>query len=205
MVRIVLFDFDGTLADTLAIGVASANRISREYGYREIEDVSIIREKRWRDVVREIGIPFYRIPGYARRLRATLRQSHKDARLFAGIDTIIAQLRETYEVGVMTSNAAEIVEGILRREGVSVDFVIGSVPLFRKHRALRLFLQERTIVAEDVIYVGDERRDIRACRRAGVRIIAVTWGFHAEASLRRESPDFLAHTPDEILRILRGL
>jgi hypothetical protein len=50
--------------------------------------------------------------------------------------------------------------------------------------------------------VGDCVSDIRQAKLAGVASVAVTWGYHSEGKLVRESPDYVVHTPAEIARVL---
>ncbi len=52
-----------------------------------------------------------------------------------------------------------------------------------------------------VLYVGDSLVDIETARNAGVPIIACTWGFVEEAPLSNAQPDYLVHTPLEIIKI----
>jgi phosphoglycolate phosphatase len=53
-----------------------------------------------------------------------------------------------------------------------------------------------------VIYVGDEQRDIAACKKCGVPIIWAGWGYDAIEIIKQEAPDYMIYTPKEILRIV---
>jgi phosphoglycolate phosphatase len=50
-------------------------------------------------------------------------------------------------------------------------------------------------------YIGDTAGDIREARAAGVRTVAVTWGWHSRERLAATQPDFLVDTPEELLSI----
>ena len=70
--------------------------------------------------------------------------------------------------------------------------------LFVKSRTIKRFLRKSGIPNENFVYVGDEVRDIEACRDAGVKIIAVTWGWDPHDAIKNNSPDFIANEPQDI-------
>ena len=74
--RTLIFDFDGTLADTLPRIVAISNRLAAEFGYRQVreEDVEALRGQRSREVLRQLRVPVYKIPTIARRFKSELQK-----------------------------------------------------------------------------------------------------------------------------------
>jgi len=54
-----------------------------------------------------------------------------------------------------------------------------------------------------MLYVGDEIRDIRAARKVGIAVAAVTWGFNSQEALAAENPDFLVDSPEKFLALCR--
>ena len=77
--------------------------------------------------------------------------------------------------------------------------------MFGKDKVIKKMLKTQRFNAKDVIYVGDETRDIDAAKQAKVTIIAVTWGFNTAKALTESSPNFLAHNPRELLEIVEKL
>jgi len=65
-------------------------------------------------------------------------------------------------------------------------------------------LKERNFDPQSVFYVGDETRDVEAARKAGVKTIAVTWGFNGEDILKKQKPDYLARRPEELIALLNN-
>jgi phosphoglycolate phosphatase-like HAD superfamily hydrolase len=63
-------------------------------------------------------------------------------------------------------------------------------------------LRANYIAADEVIYVGDEIRDIEAAKRSKIPVISVTWGFNGTAILQQYQPDYLVHKPQEIIQLL---
>ena len=57
----------------------------------------------------------------------------------------------------------------------------------------------------DIVYIGDEVRDVEAAKAMGVKIVSVTWGFQSKQILERGEPDYIAEKPKELEKILGGI
>lgn len=206
MLRALVFDFDGTLADTFQAVVDSVNDVQGRYRYAPIEDSERLREKNWFQIVfRELRIPLYRLPGFYRRVRSRARTRFLTAELFPEITDLLQALGKQFDVVILTSNKKKVVRTLLSENNIDVDEIIADVPLFSKASALTAMLKRRKMRPHEMLYIGDEVRDIRACKRAHVPVCAVSWGFHSKAMLRRSEPDFLVETPTELLQLLLAL
>ncbi|MDD8027901.1 MAG: HAD hydrolase-like protein, partial [Acidobacteriota bacterium] len=82
------------------------------------------------------------------------------------------------------------------------DFIHSESNFFGKNRALNHLVRTRGLKPDKVIYVGDEARDIEACRRVSITVIAVSWGFQSRDMLLAQRPDYLVDSPDEIRSIV---
>ncbi|MGL5794649.1 MAG: HAD hydrolase-like protein, partial [Waterburya sp.] len=60
-------------------------------------------------------------------------------------------------------------------------------------------IKDNQLNNSDVIYVGDETRDIRSARKSNVGIVAVGWGFNSAEILQEYQPDYLIYQPQELL------
>jgi phosphoglycolate phosphatase len=66
-------------------------------------------------------------------------------------------------------------------------------------------MRQLGLQTDELLYVGDELRDIEACKKAGVRIVAVAWGYDPLPLLVSGNPDGIAKTPEELLRFVRRM
>lgn len=206
MLRALVFDFDGTLADTFQAVVDSVNDVQGRYRFPRIEDSDTLRERNWFQIVlKDLEIPLYRLPGFYRRVRNRARTRFLTAELFPEITDLLIALSKQFDVVILTSNKKRIVKTLLDQNNIDVDEIIADVPLFSKASALTAMLKRRKLRVHEMLYIGDEVRDIRACKRAHVPICAVAWGFHSKTMLRRSEPDFLVETPAELLQLLLAL
>jgi phosphoglycolate phosphatase-like HAD superfamily hydrolase len=83
------------------------------------------------------------------------------------------------------------------------SFIHSELNLFGKSGALDKMLKKYKLHKPDVLYVGDEVRDIEACKKVGVDIVSVTWGFNSREVLEKYQPNKLVGTPEELLQCIR--
>ena len=202
----LIFDFDGTLADTLSAIIKLINGHAQEYQIKPLadKDVENLRGMSNLDIIRKYHIPLMKLPSLILRTQKELHQKIDQVELFPGIrDLVLGLKRRTFRLGILTSNSRENVQKLLRARDLDVfDFIHSESNFFGKTRALLHLLHKHGLHRDDVIYVGDETRDIEACYQAGVAVIAVSWGFHRKDLLRAKNPTFLVDSPVEIENIV---
>lgn len=205
-----LFDFDGTLADSLSAIIAITNRLAPEFGFRPTppENVEALKGLTARQLIRYSGIPILKIPALLRRVRAEMRQQSAHIPPCSGMPTIIRQLQaQNHSLAVITSNTPEAVWAFLMAHDLQDCFlsVDGGGTLFRKGKLINRCLEQHRFTPETTVYVGDEVRDIDAARFAAVSPVSVTWGFNSRGALQAAQPDWLVDEPEGLLAIAETL
>jgi phosphoglycolate phosphatase len=203
--RLVLWDFDGTLADTLASSLRLYNELAERHGFHPVTDPHAARGLTPFEFLRRHGIPLAKAPALVRAMRLAHRGQMASTRLFPGIRPVVeAIVRGGGRAGILSSNSRENILGCLQAneaEGL-FDPMVGYSRLLGKARPIRRVLRAAGLAGREVLYVGDEVRDIEAARTAGVAVAAVTWGFNARELLARHAPDHLIDEPRQLLRVL---
>lgn len=205
--KTIIFDFDGTIADSFAAILRISNRLATEFGYPETrpEDVEQLKSLSSREIVRRSRVSPVKLPFLLRRLRRELQQEIGQLQPIPGMKTAIAQLyRQGYRLGIVTSNSQENVAAFLQAQELehAFDFIGSGLAVFGKGRILQRILKQYQLNPAQVLYVGDETRDIEAARHTGIRIVAVGWGFNSPSALAAEHPDFLIQHPGELLAVV---
>jgi len=201
----LILDFDGTIVDSGPMFVGCINELSGEYGYEKITPGLEVREMDFHDFMRRLGISRERLGEWTKKLNTLLKSAMRSADPFPGMEEVFNRLREHYLMGILTSNSEEVVRQILDRCGLgAVAFIYPEVPILAKDKALIDLLHQQGLKPHDAIYIGDDVRDIEACRNAGLKIISVCWGFNTKALLERGNPDYLVDSPEDLSQLLLG-
>lgn len=200
----LIFDFDGTIADTLALLINISNQLADEYGYRKVnpDDVRTLKDQHIVDIVRQLQIPTTKIPVIMFKVRQKMGQHITQAPIVKGLKEILVDLqRAGHRMGILSSNSRTNIHLFLTHHDIhQFEFLQTSVGMLGKPRRLQHTIREHNLHADDVIYVADEIRDIEAARRAGVKVAAVAWGYNAPASLKTANPDFFLESPEDLLK-----
>ena len=202
---VIIFDFDGTIADTLHYVRNIVNQLSDEFGFKKLkeEELEKLRGEKSKEAFKKIGIPLTKIPSFLKRVRLVFTRKFKDVKPVEGVREALNSLKkEGYELGIVTSSPKKNVEMFLNNNDLNLfDFIYSEGDIFNKDKPMNAFLKKRKLDPEQVFYVGDETRDIEAARKTGVRTIAVSWGFNNEEILSKEGPDYLIKEPKELIKI----
>ena len=203
--EVVIFDFDGTLADSAPVMADCANELSEKYRYPRTEDWRKNRNKSTKELLRESGISWYRLPFFMRDMKRMFRSKMTSVKPFDGIKEMLDALTPDKRLLVLTSNKLEVVQEFFKRNGLEhFDRLVCNIPLFGKSKALQRLLKEESLGASDVVYIGDEVRDVEACHEVAVPVIAVTWGMNTRQRLLELKPGWLADSPEDVVRILQN-
>lgn len=208
--KVIIFDFDGTVADTLEAIVSITNCLASEFGYKPItpEEITQVRNLSSREIIKESGIPIFKIPFLIKRVKENLRGDIKQLNPVSGIKEVLTQLHSEGKIlGILTSNSEANVRDFLKQHKMQYlfSFVVSANTLFGKHKVLRKIMIRNNWEPQEVIYVGDETRDIVSSKKINMKVIAVSWGFNSEEALAGENPDFLIDRPRELLEVIGSL
>lgn len=204
---VVIFDFDGTIADSFDVVLNITNRLAPEFGYpiTQPEDIPQLKGLSSREVMRRAGVPRFKLPFLLRRLRGELQREVSHLQPISGIRTALQDLKQQgCQLGIVTSNSESNVRAFLERQGLLdwFDFIGSGLTLFGKGRIIKNLLQLYDLDPAQVVYVGDETRDIEAARKVGISVISVAWGFNSGEVLAEQNPDFLIYRPEELASVV---
>ncbi|MEM6765965.1 MAG: HAD hydrolase-like protein [Bacteroidota bacterium] len=203
--KLIILDFDGTIANTPLIAVKIVNELSEEFGYSKVsaEEFGILKEKKITEIRKLTGLSWWRIPTLVRRAREQFRFHIKDVPPVAEIPEAIDALHERgYQLGILTSNTKDAVTDFLSLHQIHhIEFIKTSKSLFGKGKLLKKIRKKSGLKKSELVMIGDEVRDIRAAHQANVDAIAVTWGFHSQEALEAVAPTHTVKTPKELLSL----
>jgi phosphoglycolate phosphatase-like HAD superfamily hydrolase len=208
LMKHLIFDFDGTLADSLEVAVSTYHQLTgRSIPFTTVE-FAALKKLPARKVAKALGIPFWKAPFLLYQGRKIMHQRINEIEIFADITDVLRELHARgYELRIVSSNSKENIEQFLERYNLTEFFVdiTGNVGLFRKGSALKRVMRRAGIEKHEACYIGDEARDIEASRSAGIPVVSVTWGFNDKELLATAHPYEIADKPADLLHIFSKL
>ena len=203
--NVLVFDFDGTIADTFQYILNLSNEMASEFNFKEIHpnEVEGMKDKTSQEVIKHLGVPIMKIPLIVAKAKEALQKEIAQIEPVEGLKEILAQLKSFgYTMGILTSNSTNNVHKFLKIHDLDFfDFISSTSKIWSKNTSLNKLIKKEGLQTEDIIYIGDETRDISAAKKAGVKVAAVTWGYNSEKALEEHKPDYLVNFPEELLKI----
>ncbi|HVC36619.1 MAG TPA: HAD-IA family hydrolase [Candidatus Dormibacteraeota bacterium] len=203
--KTVIFDFDGTLVDSLATIVDIFEQVNRKGSQLSNKEIAELRHLPLLAVAKRLGIPAWRVPFMLFSGRRMMGRRISELEPFKGLVAVIRQLHaDGYNLLIVSSNSSRNVRAFLKQRKLDRYFsrVYGNVGLFDKAAALRKLISSNRLEISDCIYVGDETRDIEACEAINLRCVAVAWGFANPAFLLKHLPFALVQSPAELVQTI---
>lgn len=202
-IRLVIFDFDGTLSDSGDWFISVVDELARKFKFRTVapDEVDMLRHKSSREVIEFLGIPKWKLPLIARYVRRLVGRNAHEIELFPGTPDLLVRLADTgVKIALVTSNSEANARKILGPENAArIDFFACGSSLFGKAPKFRRVLKKMGIRADETLSIGDETRDVDAAREVGMQAGSVLWGYAAEDLLAGMKPDVMFRTPQDIL------
>ena len=209
MSNYLIFDFDGTIANTYPFMFDLFNKTESRFKRDEFK-FEDIHSKGLLTLKDELSKKDKAISAYllwrSKRIfkKETASLDLSFIPVFEGLSVVLEKLSKNNFLGILTSNNEDFVNGFLNAHGLSdyFGFIKCDSSFFGKHKNLNNVCDEFNLPKNRVFYVGDEDRDVLAAKKARVGSVAVSWGFNSENVLKKYKPDYLLNSPDELLKFL---
>ncbi len=204
--KVIIFDFDGTIADVVPIFRKIYAELATQYKLPEVtdEDFYELRKKNLKQVLKWAGIRYWQLPSILSKGRTMFAHHKKEAKLFDGVPEIINKLHDNKcDIYVLSSNSEATIKNVLERYKVADKVTILKRPsLFGKSRSINKLVSAKKYDKANVWMVGDEVRDVEAGNKAKVNTISVSWGLQDGSLLAQQQPTYLVDTVSQLKEIL---
>jgi len=204
---LLVFDFDGTLANSAGWFRSILPGLARRFGFRcpDPQELEELRHRPPREVMRILRIPGWKLVFIAAHVRRRAAQAEAFPLFDGAAEALRAIAAEGVKIAVVSSNA----EGNVRRAlGPELSALVASwscgAGLFGKARHFRAVLRQTKVAPQRALSVGDETRDIEAAREVGMKTAAVLWGFGTKPGLEAAGPDFLFEAMEAFTAFVSG-
>jgi HAD superfamily phosphatase (TIGR01681 family) len=201
--KTLVFDFDGTLADSFELVIEIAYELTGLPKQSDAE-VARLRHLPLLKAAREMHIPLRMAPRLLVKGRQKMLERIHEVHPFPGIPEVLRELHDNgYHLLVISSNSEHNVRSFLRTNELEpyFDGVYGNASIFNKASSLKKVLKRNKLDAADCFYIGDEVRDVVAASKVGMEPVAVSWGYQAKQALEKYHPFAILDQPTDLLQI----
>ncbi|MEX2014860.1 MAG: HAD hydrolase-like protein, partial [Candidatus Saccharimonadales bacterium] len=205
--KCVVFDFDGTLADSEKIIISIYDHFAAVNNKPKLtgEIKQKLRDGTTRQAIMWAGIKFWQIPKLLNLARIEYKKRSAKIKIFTGMKSLVKELGKDFDIYILSTNNERTVRRILKSNNFKTDVIIlkGS-SVFGKEKALKRLLKNNNYERTASWMIGDEMRDIEAGNKSGLNTIGVTWGLQSKMGLNRARPDYIAEKPEDIAKFISG-
>jgi len=206
--KLVILDFDGTLADTFPWFVKNIRAVADKYGFKHIKDEEVeeLRNFDAKHMIKHVGFPILKLPLIATHMRGLMKKEIHTIKLFDGVPEMLQKLHNAgLTLAVVSTNSQENVRAVFGPDlsALVTDFECG-VSLFSKEAKLKKISHKCKIPLSEAIYIADEMRDFESAQNVGLDLGAVRWGYTNPEALKKLHPTLFFESVGVIVKKLVG-
>jgi phosphoglycolate phosphatase len=208
---LIIFDYDGVLADTLddllRFGQEACDELGVDHGVKK-EDLSSLEEMSFSSYGRACEVPEHLVADFVQICLKRFAGRKSPPAIFTGLGDIVRRLAVNNTIAIVTTNSSQNVNAFLASHGLDgcVQAVYGVDSPGSKAQKIAAARDRFSAGSkrEPVFMVGDSLSDIRAAKAAAVISIAAAWGHQGLSRLLSGGPDLVAHFPQDLLEIIEN-
>jgi phosphoglycolate phosphatase len=209
LMALIIFDFDGVLADTLDDLIQFGQEVCDELDVKHVvkkDDLSNLEVMSFASFGRACEVPENLVDEFVQRCLKRFAEKKSPPAIFNGMSAIVRNFSINNTIAIVTTNSAQNVNAFLVEHGLSgcIHAVYGVDSPGSKAQKISVARNRFSAGAkqESVFMVGDSLSDIRAAKETATTSIAVTWGHQSLEYLLSGDPDHVVNFPRDLIEII---
>jgi phosphoglycolate phosphatase-like HAD superfamily hydrolase len=204
--NVLIFDFDGVLADSIVPMLHYAQQVCEELGHPCLPtqaDLEALEKMEFSEFGLQLGIPQDEVGAFVARNLELFNSSPGSLPIISGMGNVIRKLSQSATLAMITGNSRVIVDNFLRKHDLKSEFQIIFSAEDEGNRAQKIL---RIVALQNsqnnkFYFVGDAISDIRAARDSVIKSVAVSWGHQSRHKLQKGNPDYTIDKPTDLLTL----
>jgi len=202
--KLLLFDFDGVLVDSLDVYEKTVTDCLQEIGQpltRGREEFLELFEGNFYESLVQKEVDLKKFTDASVHILAEI--DYAEMRPFDSVRPVLRELAKNHPMVVISSNDTPTIQEALRLydfNGIFQD-ILGSDFMLSKKDKILYVIKKYNVTLQDIYYIGDTTGDIKEGKQAGVKTIGVTWGWHSKEKMAAALPDYLFDKPEDLLKL----
>ena len=203
--RLAIFDFDGTLADSLDWFRSAIHDVMARFDLApvDVNELETFRALSGREIMARVKVSKWRLSAIVADMRRRKLAAADTISLFDGVPALLASMHGLgIKTAIVSSDSEESVRRVLGPNSAWISRFDCGASIFGKHRKFGRVARLLETRPADTICIGDEIRDIEAAKAAGMDSGAVAWGYALPSALQAARPTHLFNSIEEIMQRL---
>jgi len=203
--KLLIFDFDGTIVNTKALYYAAVYKNVKRFGY-SYKDVNKVIDlgANMRQTLRKLGLNPLVTIFLKRRVMKDVLQDLPKVKKCKDVDSI----RELKQEKILVTNSLKsAVYPLLKHFKLKKEFnkVYGFEDFIDKGKFLKDYIEKRKLDKNEVYYIGDRAADVKTARIAGCVSVIITGecAWDSKKELLEQEPDFIIHSIKDLKKIIK--
>lgn len=202
--KLMLFDFDGVLVDSLDVYEKTVTQCLAKINHplqRGRQEFLELFDGNFYEMLAQKGVDLDKF--MAASVDILLQVNYSEIKPFDSIWPVLQELKKKHCLIVISSNDTPTIREALRLWGFEDIFqaILGSDFMLSKKEKILYALKKYQVMPEDIYYVGDTIGDIKEGKQAGIKTVGITWGWHDKAKMTSSNPDYLFDNPQDLLKL----
>jgi len=206
---LIIFDYDGVLADTLDDLLQSGQEACNKLGVDHLvnkEDINNLEVMSFASFGQACGVPEQLVDEFVQICLGFLAKKKSPPAIFTGLGDVVRHLAVDHKIAVVTTNSSQNVNAFLVKHNLDrfIHAVYGIDSPGSKAQKISI-ARDRLLAGtktESVFMIGDSLSDIYAAKEAFVASVAVTWGHQSLEKLLRGDPDYVVDSPHDLIHVI---
>jgi phosphoglycolate phosphatase len=205
--KAVIFDFDGTIVDSLPGVIKVLEGFTRHrVSIHDEKDLAEYRQKSIMQLVRKMRVSQWKWPILALMGRRLFRHHLRSVTVHEGLPELIKKLHGHVKLYVLSTNRVENIRKYLSWHDLEQYFtdIYGEASILSKNHKMHQLLNREGLDPSEVWCVGDEVIDVKSAHASGMKIVAVSWGYASRVGLVKHKPEAIVDSSEQLSKILLG-
>lgn len=206
---LIIFDYDGVLADTLddllQFGQEACNQLGVNHAVTK-DDLNNLEVMSFTTYGRACEVPEHLVDEFVKICLNRFAEKKSPPAIFTGLSNVLRYLSVNHRIAIVTTNSSQNINAFLVKHGLDglIHAVYGVDSPGSKAQKISM-VRNRLLEngeQESVFMVGDSLSDVLAAKEASVTSIAVTWGHQSLENLLRAKPDYVVSSPHDLIEVI---